>query len=140
MGSPSGDGATVILRSVLERANIVRRDRNALYILQNLNIWQHAFDAFFALLTKYCTNKYDSVIHSLMMSYPGNIPAINAAADEALKKEIPVELLQATLPHTSELQRKLLYDLITKGAGAMSGLSSGANADSRTSNTATVRG
>ncbi len=140
MGSPSGDGATVILRSVLERANIVRRDRNALYILQNLNIWQYAFDAFFALLTKYCTNKYDSVIHSLMMSYPGNIPAINAAADEALKKEIPVELLQATLPHTSELQRKLLYDLITKGAGAMSGLSSGANADSRTSNTATVRG
>lgn len=141
MGAPAGDGATVILRSVLERANMLRRERNALYNHQTLSIWQHAFDAFFALLTKYCTNKYDSVIHSLMMSYPGNIPAINAAADEALKKEIPVELLQATLPHTSEQQRKLLYDLITNRAGAMSGLSSqGTSADSHASNTATVRG
>ena len=76
-----------------------------------------------------------------MMLYPGNIPAINAAADEALKKEIPVELLQATLPHTSEQQRKLLYDLITNRAGAMSGIpNQGASADSHASNTATVRG
>jgi DNA topoisomerase 2-associated protein PAT1 len=75
-----------------------------------------------------------------MMSYPGNIPAINAAADEALKKEIPVELLQATLPHTSEQQRKLLYDLITKGAGAMNWLSSGASTGSRTGSTTTVQG
>ena len=141
MGAAAGDGATVILRSVLERASIVRRDRHAYYSQQSLSIWQHAFDAFFALLTKYCTNKYDSVIHSLLMSYPGNIPAINAAADEALKKEIPVELLQATLPHTSEQQRKLLYDLITNRAGAMSGLpNQGASADSHASSTATVRG
>ncbi|CAM6027229.1 unnamed protein product [Sphagnum balticum] len=140
MGSPSGDGATVILRSVLERASTVQRDRGSFYILQTLNVWQHAFDTFFALLTRYCTNKYESVIHSLMMSYPGNIPAINAAADEALKKEIPVELLQATLPHTSEQQRKLLYDLITKGAGAMSWLSSGASTGSRTGSTTTVQG
>lgn len=78
-----------------------------------------------------------------MMLYPGNIPAINVAADEALKKEIPVELLQATLPHTSEQQRKLLYDLITNRAGAMSGISNGQganSADSHASNTATVRG
>jgi len=140
MGSPSGDGATVILRSVLERASTVQRDRGSFYILQTLNVWQHAFDTFFALLTRYCTNKYESVIHSLMMSFPGNIPAINAAADEALKKEIPVELLQATLPHTSEQQRKLLYDLITKGAGAMSWLSSGASTGSRTGSTTTVQG
>lgn len=142
MGAPAGDGATVILRNILERATMVRRDRHAFHTPQSLTIWQHAFDAFFSILTKYCTNKYDSVIHSLMMLYPGNIPAINAAADEALKKEIPVELLQATLPHTSEQQRKLLYDLITNRAGAMSGIpSQGANsADSHASNTATVRG
>lgn len=141
MGAPAGDGATVILRNILERANTVRRDRHAFYSPQNLTIWQHAFDAFFSILTKYCTNKYDSVIHSLMMLYPGNIPAINAAADEALKKEIPVELLQATLAHTSEHQRKLLYELITNRAGAMSGIPNGGNsADSHASNTATVRG
>lgn len=141
MGAPAGDGATVILRSILERASMVRRDRHTFHTPQSLTIWQHAFDAFFSLLTKHCTNKYDSVIHSLMMLYPGNIPAINAAADEALKKEIPVELLQATLPHTSEQQRKLLYDLITNRAGAMSGIpNQGASADSHASNTATVRG
>jgi len=75
-----------------------------------------------------------------MMSYPGNIPTINAAVDEALKKEIPVELLQATLRDTSEQQRKLLYDFITKGAGPMSWLSSGASIGSRIGSTTTVQG
>lgn len=139
MGAPAGDGATVILRSLLEKASMARRDRHVFQTPQSVTIWQHAFDAFFTLLTKYCTNKYDSVVHSLMMLYPGNIPAINAAADEALKKEIPVELLQATLPHTSEQQRKLLYDLITNRTGAMSGTSNQA-ADNHASSTATVRG
>jgi DNA topoisomerase 2-associated protein PAT1 len=140
MGSPSGDGATLILRLVLERASTVQKDRGSFYILQTLNVWQHAFDTFFALLTRYCTNKYESVIHSLMMSYPGNIPVINAAADEASKKEIPVELLQVTLRDTSEQQRKLLYDFITKGAGPMSWLSSSASIGSRIGSTTTVQG
>ncbi len=38
MGSPSGDGATLILRLVLERASTVQKDRGSFYILQTLNV------------------------------------------------------------------------------------------------------
>ncbi|CBI34052.3 unnamed protein product, partial [Vitis vinifera] len=47
-----------------------------------------SFDEFFSLLTKYCLSKYETIIH----------------------REMPVELLRASLPHTDEHQRKLLLD------------------------------
>uniref|UniRef100_A0A151UH32 Uncharacterized protein n=1 Tax=Cajanus cajan TaxID=3821 RepID=A0A151UH32_CAJCA len=52
---------------------------------------QASFDEFFGLLTMYCMNKYQ-----------------NAA--KAISKEMPVELLRASLPHTNDQQRKLLLD------------------------------
>nr|KYP49117.1 hypothetical protein KK1_029149 [Cajanus cajan] len=52
---------------------------------------QASFDEFFGLLTKYCMNKYH-----------------NAA--KAISREMPVELLRASLPHTDDRQRKLLLD------------------------------
>eukprot|EP00249_Psilotum_nudum_P021758 c28233_g1_i1 orf=486-2960(-) len=126
LGSTGGDGATVILRSVLDRATNLLTDPNATYSNQNRALWQASFDAFFALLSKYCRNKYDSIIHSLMMSSPGNMAAINSAATKAMGKEMPVKLLQASLPHTNEHQRKLLLEfaqrsMVVSGSGAHAG-------------------
>ncbi|KAL3689112.1 hypothetical protein R1sor_015421 [Riccia sorocarpa] len=137
MGSPAGDGATVVLRAVLERATALLTDRNTNYPMQNRAVWQASFDAFFALLAKYCTNKYDSIFHSLMMASPGNSAAINQAAAVAMSKEMPVELLRASLPHTNDHQRKLLLEF-TQRSMAM-GTFSGAGSDGH-ANTAAVRG
>ncbi|XP_042478860.1 cytochrome P450 72A397-like [Macadamia integrifolia] len=68
------------------------------------------FDAFFGLLTKYCVSKYDSIVQSLLMQAPPNTAAIGAEAARAISKEMPVELLRASLPHTDDHQRKLLVD------------------------------
>ncbi|KAG6556613.1 hypothetical protein Mapa_001554 [Marchantia paleacea] len=137
MGSPAGDGATVVLRAVLERATSLLTDRTAAYPMQNRAVWQASFDAFFALLAKYCTNKYDSIFHSLMMASPGNSAAINQAAAVAMSKEMPVELLRASLPHTNDHQRKLLLEFTQRSMamGAFPNPGSDGHA-----NTAAVRG
>eukprot|EP01018_Ginkgo_biloba_P030264 Gb_36345 [translate_table: standard] len=109
LGSSAGDGASVILKSVLERATDLLTDPRAAYTISNRALWQASFDAFFALLSKYCTNKYDSIMQSLILS-SGNAAAISSAAALAMSKEMPVELLKTSLPHTNEQQRKLLLD------------------------------
>ncbi|CAM6095101.1 unnamed protein product [Calypogeia fissa] len=138
MGSPAGDGATVVLRAVLERATGLLNDRNAAYPLQNRAVWQASFDAFFALLTKYCTNKYDSIFHSLMMASSSSPAAVNASAAAAMSKEMPVELLRASLPHTNDHQRNILLEF-TQRSMSMGSSSPGTVTDGHAS-TASARG
>lgn len=112
LGSSAGDGASLILKSVLERATELLTDPHAAsnYNINNRSLWQASFDEFFGLLTKYCINKYDSVMQSMLMQAPPNVAAIGSDAARAISKEMPVELLRASLPHTDENQKKLLLD------------------------------
>ncbi|KAE8733662.1 Nucleic acid-binding, OB-fold-like protein [Hibiscus syriacus] len=67
LGSPAGDGASFILKCVLDRATKLVADlraggdRN----MSNQSLWKTSFNEFFKLLTKYCINKYDTVMQSL---------------------------------------------------------------------------
>lgn len=120
IGSPAGDGASVILKCVLERATqlLINPHGNS-RTMPNPALWQASFDAFFGLLTKYCMSKYDSIVQSI---YPQGQPpcpeAINGGGGSevarAINKEMPVELLRASLPHTDDRQRKLLIDFAQK--------------------------
>ncbi|KAJ4976709.1 hypothetical protein NE237_001815 [Protea cynaroides] len=112
LGSAAGDGSSVILKSVLERATELLTDPQAAssYSMPNRALWQASFDAFFGLLTKYCMSKYDSIVQSLLMQAPPNTATFGSEAAKAVNREMPVELLRASLPHTDEHQRKLLLD------------------------------
>ncbi|KAM1107483.1 hypothetical protein ACFX13_004319 [Malus domestica] len=112
LGSPAGDGASLILNSVLERATELLTDPHAAsnYNMTNRQLWQASFDEFFGLLTKYCVNKYDTVMQSLLTQAPPNVTVIGSDAARAIGREMPVELLRASLPHTDEHQRQLLLD------------------------------
>ncbi|KAL7610087.1 hypothetical protein Lser_V15G10943 [Lactuca serriola] len=99
--SPAGDGASVILKAVLDRATQLLSNRG----VQNPMLWQASFDAFFGLLTKYCLSKYDSLVQAMYTQVP---PSTEAA--RAIGREMPVELLRASLPHTDSNQRKMLVD------------------------------
>jgi DNA topoisomerase 2-associated protein PAT1 len=101
LGHAAGDGASFIIKSVLDRATELLTDQHvaSTYSMQNRALWQASFDAFFGLLTEYCMSKFDSVIHALQTQ-----PAVAAV----ISREMPVELLRASLPHTNEYQRKQL--------------------------------
>lgn len=110
IGSPAGDGASVIIKSVLERATQLLTDPHS-SSMRNPALWQASFDAFFGLLTKYCLSKYESIMQSILSqtSQKEEI-VIGSEAARAISREMPVELLRASLPHTDEQQRKLLLD------------------------------
>ncbi|XP_073022140.1 protein PAT1 homolog 1-like [Primulina eburnea] len=112
VGSPAGDGASVILKCVLERATQLLRDPHSTsnFSIPNPTLWQASFDAFFGLLTKYCVNKYDGIVQSLISQNPPHTLVIDSEAANAINKEMPVELLRASLPHTDENQKKLLLN------------------------------
>ncbi|CAL5328494.1 unnamed protein product [Camellia sinensis] len=112
LGSPAGDGASVILISVLERATKLLTDPRAASncSIPNPALWQASFDAFFGLLTKYCVSKYDSLVQSIYTHGQPSSEIIDSETTRAISKEMPVELLRASLPHTDEQQRKLLLD------------------------------
>ncbi|KAL7217566.1 hypothetical protein ACSBR2_010929 [Camellia fascicularis] len=112
IGSSAGDGASVILKSILDRATELLTDPHAAgnCSVPNRAFWQASFDAFFGLLTKYCFTKYDTIMQSLLMQASPDMAVIGADAARAISKEMPVELLRASLPHTDEHQRKLLLD------------------------------
>ncbi|CAD6233533.1 unnamed protein product [Miscanthus lutarioriparius] len=103
LGYAAGDGATVIIKSVLDRATELLTEPPAApdCSAPNRALWQASFNAFFGLLTKYCVSKFDSMVHN-MHKHP--------AAATAIRKELPVELLRASLPHTDEQQRRLLLE------------------------------
>ncbi|KAK8706423.1 hypothetical protein V6N13_049990 [Hibiscus sabdariffa] len=113
IGSPAGDGASVILKSILDRAAKLMTDSRAAgnYNMTNLSLWKASFDEFFNLLTKYCINKYDTVMQSLRMQAKPNMAIDESDAAKAIKREMPVDLLQACLPHLNDQQKKQLWDL-----------------------------
>lgn len=112
LGCPAGDGASVILKSVLERAtNLLQNPQVASnYSIPNPALWQASFGAFFVLLTKYCASKYDSIVQSVYSQTQPNAEFNSSEAERAVRREMPVELLRASLPHTDEPQRKLLMN------------------------------
>ncbi|CAL4966128.1 unnamed protein product [Urochloa decumbens] len=99
LGYAAGDGATVIIKSVLDRATELLTEQLAAsnYSVPNRALWQASFNAFFGLLTKYCISKFDSLVHT-----------VHSAT--AVRRELPIELLRASLPHTDEQQRRLLLE------------------------------
>ncbi|XP_050232671.1 protein PAT1 homolog 1-like [Mercurialis annua] len=103
LGSASGDGASVVLKSLLERASKVLNDPKG--GVANYGLWQASFDEFFELLTKYCLIKYESILESV---YATGTEGFDAEVRAATKCEMPVELLRACLPHTNEGQMELL--------------------------------
>nr|GLL23111.1 uncharacterized protein LOC109187810 [Ipomoea trifida]GMC48474.1 protein PAT1 homolog 1-like [Ipomoea batatas]GMD08235.1 protein PAT1 homolog 1-like [Ipomoea batatas]GMD82099.1 protein PAT1 homolog 1-like [Ipomoea batatas] len=111
LGNPAGDGATVILKSVLDRATYLLKDPQAShsYSMPNPALWQASFDAFFGLLTKYCVSKYESIMQSIAQTQ-ASTEMISPEAARAVSREMPVELLRSSLPHTNENQRKLLLN------------------------------
>jgi DNA topoisomerase 2-associated protein PAT1 len=112
VGSPAGDGASIILKSVLERATELLTDPHAAgnCSMPNRALWQASFDEFFALLTKYCLSKYETIVQSICSQTQPSTDVIGSEAAIAISREMPVELLRASLPHTDEHQRKLLLD------------------------------
>ncbi|KAL2495761.1 Topoisomerase II-associated protein PAT1 [Forsythia ovata] len=132
IGSPNRDGASVILKSVLERATELLTNPHAATncSISNREFWQVSFDAFFGLLTKYCFNKYDSVMQSFLAQASPDTATLGSDAARAISREMPVELLRASLPHTSEPQRKLLFEFSQRtmpvlGLGGQGGGSGG---------------
>jgi DNA topoisomerase 2-associated protein PAT1 len=101
LGSPAGDWASVIIKYVLDRATVLLTDHHVAsnYSMRNRSLWQASFDAFFGLLTQYCMSKFDRVVHTAQLQ---------PAAATVITREMPVELLRASLPHTNEAQRKQL--------------------------------
>lgn len=112
LGSSSGDGASVVLKAVLDRATQLLTNPKGLTDprLQNPKLWQASFDAFFGLLTKYCLSKYDSLVQAMSSQAPPSTEIIAPEAVGTISREMPVELLRASLPHTDNNQRKMLVD------------------------------
>ena len=112
VGSSAGDGASIILKSVLERATELLTDPHGTgnCTMSNRALWQASFDEFFTLLTKYCLSKYETIVQSICSQTQPNTEVIGSEAARAIGREMPVELLRASLPHTDEHQRKLLLD------------------------------
>lgn len=99
LGYAAGDGATVIVKSALDRATELLTEQVAVsnYSVPNRALWQASFNAFFELLAKYCISKFDSLVHTVHTA-------------TAIRRELPIELLRASLPHTDEQQRRLLLE------------------------------
>ncbi|XP_062222572.1 protein PAT1 homolog 1-like [Phragmites australis] len=110
LGSSAGDGASLIIKSVLDQATELLTDHHAVtnYTVPNRTLWQASFDAFFGLLTKYCVSKCESILQMFVMQASSSV--IGPEASKATSKEMPVELLRASLPHTNEQQRQMLLD------------------------------
>lgn len=126
IGSSVGDGASVVIKSILDRATEIVRDPHSTsnYSMPNPAFWQASFDEFFMLLLKYCFNKYESIVQPLQMQAS---PDIGSDIARAIKREMPVELLRASLPHTNDHQRKLLLDLAQRSVPIVGPGSHGGN-------------
>ncbi|CAN0910239.1 Protein PAT1 homolog 1 [Linum grandiflorum] len=110
LGSPAGDGASVVLKSVLERATYLLTDPQGVSCpVPNFQFWQASFDEFFDMLTKYCLAKYETILQSVYAKTPaGTDKDIDEDVHAATKREMPVELLRACLPHTNDKQMEFL--------------------------------
>ncbi|XP_051134902.1 protein PAT1 homolog isoform X2 [Andrographis paniculata] len=110
--NPAGDGASLVLKSVLDRATELLTDPKTAgnCTAQHREFWQASFDAFFGLLTKYCFNKYESVVQSFVAPGLSESAPIGSDMVKAFTREMPIELLRSSLPHTNEQQRKVLQE------------------------------
>ncbi|KAL6522980.1 hypothetical protein OROHE_016486 [Orobanche hederae] len=142
LGYPAGDGASIILKSVLERATQLLSDPQStmtIFSVPNPALWQASFDAFFGLLTKYCVSKYDSIVQSLINQNPQNKEIVDLEAAKAVSREMPVELLRASIPHTDEGQKKMLVNFAHRTMPVVSGYNT-RGGNSRQVNPESVRG
>ncbi|KAK4750953.1 hypothetical protein SAY87_004435 [Trapa incisa] len=138
LGSPAGDGASLVLKSVLDRSTELLTDPRAPAhcSMPNRALWQASFNEFFVLLTKYCLTKYETIVQSLLTSQNlHNLETIGSETNRAVSQEMPVELLRASLPHTDENQRKILIDFAHRSISVAAfnnpmGASENASADS----------
>lgn len=140
--SPSGDGASLVLKSVLDRATELLTDPRAPAhcSMTNRALWQASFNEFFVLLTKYCLTKYETIVQSIFNSENQySLETIGSEANRAVSPEMPVELLRASLPHTDENQRKILIDFAQRSM-PVAGLSPHMGASEKASTDSTVRG
>ncbi|KAI4374240.1 hypothetical protein MLD38_012254 [Melastoma candidum] len=116
LGSLAGDGASEVLKSVLDRATDLLTGPHAQSncMLPNRRLWQASFGEFFSLLTKYCLTKYETIVQSLMSQNQLSDETMGSETSRAIAREMPVELLRASLPHTDESQLKLLMDFVQR--------------------------
>ncbi|XP_020523880.1 protein PAT1 homolog 1 isoform X2 [Amborella trichopoda] len=121
LGSSAGDGASVVVKAVLDRATELLMDPHGSYSMPNRTLWQASFDAFFGLLTKYCFSKYESIIQAVVSGPGGPGPIGAREVARAVAREMPVELLRASLPHTSEAQRKVLVEFSQRSMSGLTG-------------------
>ncbi|XVF31766.1 hypothetical protein REPUB_Repub17cG0020500 [Reevesia pubescens] len=135
LGSPAGDGASVILKSVLERATQILSHPSGNCSMPNYTFWRASFDEFFTHLTKYCASKYETIMQSI---HNQSQPTTEVIGSEDIRREMPCELLRASLPHTNEAQRKLLMDFSQRSV-PMNGSNSSAENTSQV-NSESVRG
>ncbi|CAM0954660.1 unnamed protein product [Alopecurus aequalis] len=133
LGSSAGDGASLIIKSVLDRATELLADPHsaANYSRSTRSLWQASFDSFFGLLTKYCDSKYGSILQ--MFAMQGSSSMVGPEASKAVSREMPAELLRASLPHTSEQQRQMLLDFARKSMPVLGSNHSGAGSGHFTS-------
>ncbi|CAN6999688.1 hypothetical protein IGI04_019761 [Brassica rapa subsp. trilocularis] len=103
IGSSSGDGASVVLISLLERAAEVVVVPRAVHGSSNDGLWRASFNEFFNLLTKYCRSKYETIRSQ-------NQGSAADVLELAIKREMPAELLRASLRHTNDDQRNYLLN------------------------------
>ncbi|CAF1931273.1 hypothetical protein Bca4012_073230 [Brassica carinata] len=103
IGSSSGDGASVVLISLLERAAEVVVVPRAVHGSSNDGLWRASFNEFFNLLTKYCRSKYETIRRQ-------NQGSAADVLELAIKREMPAELLRASLRHTNDDQRNYLLN------------------------------
>ncbi|KAJ6802120.1 protein PAT1-like protein 1-like [Iris pallida] len=127
IGSSSGDSASVIIKSVLERATDLLTDCNAATncSIRNRELWQESFNVFFKLLTNYCLSKFESIMEVSKASNFATVTSSELA--KAISREMPVELLRASLPHTDENQRKFLLNFAQRSMLVTSHTSNGSN-------------
>ncbi|KAG8069848.1 hypothetical protein GUJ93_ZPchr0006g41641 [Zizania palustris] len=113
LGHTAGNGASVIIKSVLDQATELLTNQRVAssYSVQNRTLWQASFDAFFGLLMEYCMSKFDSMVHTVQM---------DPAATSLVSREMPIDLLRASLPHTNEHQRKQLLNFSQRSVAANS--------------------
>ncbi|KAL9252057.1 PAT1 homolog 2-like protein [Drosera capensis] len=110
LGSPAGDGASFLLKAVLDRATTLLTTHHIAggnCSLPSRTLWWASFDAFFSLLTKYCLSKYGVALQLATSDIIGSVTARAAT----ISKEMPVEVLRASLPHTDEQQRQFLANI-----------------------------
>ncbi|XP_078436860.1 protein PAT1 homolog 1-like [Wolffia australiana] len=119
-GGGGGDGASVVVKAVLDRATQLLSGPSgaAGFSLEVRSLWQASFNAFFGLLSKYCLRKYDAILQSVVRRGDGD-GKVAAEVARAVGREMPVELLRASLPHTDEQQQILLREFARRSTTAV---------------------